>query len=374
MTMHKLFSALPLIGFVLLTNPPARAQFQPEEDANTATSEEVVLGHNGLRYRLVRDWAKVDRDAAPVINAHAMVEGSDGRYYLVTDHPQNAVVVFEADGTFVDAIGEGLKGGHGIDLITVDGEELLVHVDCGWAFTAEGKPERLNGSINLLRKDGTVVRTLPSPKELGLIAEDDYYNPCDVAVTREGDLLVIDGYSTDRVFHYNAEGELIRHWGGKREKGDPRSIQNGHGIAIEYPKDGGEPIVWVSSRSESKLKTFTLEGEHLSTIDLPGTFPGQPVLHDGHIYSGVCWSRREGVGERLSRSGFVVVLDRETGKVISAPGGTEPSYIDGELQPLFQDSDTFRHVHDLMIDASGNLFVMEWNAGCRYPYKLELID
>ena len=28
---------------------------------------------------------------------------------------------------------------------------------------------------------------------------------------------------------------------------------------------------------------------------------------------------------------------------------------------------------DLMVDKEGNIYVMEWNAGCRYPTKLELI-
>ncbi|MEM1061923.1 MAG: 6-bladed beta-propeller [Planctomycetota bacterium] len=311
-----------------------------------------------------------------MINAHAMVEGRDGRLYLVTDHPANAVLVFAADGTFLNAIGEGLKGGHGIDVVEIDGEELLVHVDCGWSFPDDrgGKPIKLDGSVNLLRKDGTVVRTLPSPRKLGLITEDEPYNPCDVAVTRDGDILVIDGYGTNRVYHFTADGRLVRHWGGRRSGGDPASIQNGHGISLEYASDADEPLVWVSSRSESKLKTFTLRGEHLRTIEIPGTFPGQPVIRDGLIYSGVCWSRQDGVGKRLARSGFVVILDRETGHVVSAPGGTTPSQVDGRTQPLFQDAEVFRHVHDLMVDDAGNIYVMEWNAGCRYPFKLELIE
>ena len=38
-----------------------------------------------------------------------------------------------------------------------------------------------------------------------------------------------------------------------------------------------------------------------------------------------------------------------------------------------QELKAFRHVHDLMVDKEGNIYVMEWNAGCRYPTKLELI-
>ena len=33
----------------------------------------------------------------------------------------------------------------------------------------------------------------------------------------------------------------------------------------------------------------------------------------------------------------------------------------------------FKHVHDLYVDARGDIYVGEWNSGNRYPFKLELI-
>ena len=78
-------------------------------------------------------------------------------------------------------------------------------------------------------------------------------------------------------------------------------------------------------------------------------------------------------GKRLGQSGFLLVLDRKTKKVISAPGGSEPTYVDGKLQPLHQTTKTFIHGHDLYVDSGGNIYVGEWNSGNRHPYKLELI-
>lgn len=161
---------------------PASGQFQPApetEEENPA----VAIGHNGLKYRIIRDWAKVDRKIAPVINAHAMVEGSDGHFYLVTDHPKNAVIVFDSKGNYLRSIGEGLQGGHGIDLIKSGDEELLIHIDCGWDFSEGGKPTKAFGSVNILKKDGTLVRAFPSPVDLGLTKEGTFYGPCDVAIT-----------------------------------------------------------------------------------------------------------------------------------------------------------------------------------------------
>jgi len=58
-----------------------------------------------------------------------------------------------------------------------------------------------------------------------------------------------------------------------------------------------------------------------------------PHLRKDRIYTVVCWSKENGTGKNLGQSGFVVVLDRKTKKVISALGGNEPIYKDGKLQP-----------------------------------------
>ncbi|MDQ8191872.1 hypothetical protein [Roseibacillus persicicus] len=359
----------PILALTLATLP-LFAQFQPTEEVRPLTEEESVLGHNGLRYQVDRDWAKVDREQAPVVNAHAMVASDDGFFYLVTDHSKNAVLVFQPDGTYVRSFGEGLKGGHGIDLVKDGDRELIIHVDCGWEFSAEGKATKKTGSVNLLTKNGELVHTLPSTVDLGLEKEGTYYGPCDVAVTADNEIIVIDGYSSNRVLHFTLDGELVRHWGG-RQSGKPADISNGHGISID-DADPTNPVLWVSSREQNQLKRFTMEGDYLDTIELPGAYAGQAVFHGDHIYTGVCWSKDPKTGKRLNKSGFVAVLDRKTHKVVSVPGGSEPLYTDNKLSPLSQAQSVFLHVHDLMVDKEGNIYVMEWNAACRYPFKLTL--
>ncbi|MDP4624483.1 MAG: hypothetical protein NWT08_05010 [Akkermansiaceae bacterium] len=330
-----------------------------------------IIGHGELRYRVIRNWSKANPDKAPVHNAHAMIEDEKGQLYLVTDHPKNAFLVYEKDGTFVRSFGEGIPGGHGVDLIRLDGVEYLIHVDCGWPVDSEGNQSPTNGAIRIMAKDGTILRTLPSPHDLGHIDEKTRYMPCDVAVTPDNDILVADGYSTDRILHFKPDGTLVRVWGGKKP-GKPENLENAHGISIDT-SDPAQLKVWVSSRSENKLKAFTIEGKLLETIELPGAFAGQALFHGDKLYTGVCWSKENGVGKRLVNSGFVMILDRESNKVLSAPGGTEPTYQDGVLQPIHQGDPIFKHVHDLYVDSEGDIYVGEWNAGHRYPFKLELI-
>lgn len=345
-----------------------------DKDVETVTPVEnaglpAILGHNGLTYRLDFDWAKVTPEQAPVINSHAMVEGKDGLLYLVTDHPKEAFLVFKKDGTFVRSFGENLNGGHGVDLIEIDGVEHLIHVDCGWHFKAEGwDASKVGGKISILSLEGELVREFKTPQELGKGVEGELFLPCDVAIAPNGNILVADGYSTDMIFEYTPEGEIVNSWGGRKE-GDPGTLVNAHGISIDLT-DPEKPLVWISSRDQNEIKAFTPDGEFVETIKLPGAYAGQLFIRDGKMYSAVCWSRKDGTGDRQWRSGFLVVLDAKTRKVISAPGGTEPIYKDGELQPIHQKEKAFMHGHDLYVDSEGAIYLGEWNAERRYPTKL----
>lgn len=343
-------------------------------DHNHDVANGVELGHNGLRYRVDLEWAKADPKVAPVINSHALAESRNGQIYLVTDHPWNAFLVFEKDGTFVRSFGKGLVGGHGLELFERDGEEYLLHVDCGWHFAAEGwNATPSNGRVTILKTDGTIVRHLPTPYEMGIGESGDrQFMPCDVAVTPQGTILIADGYATDYVFEMTFDGALLRRWGGRNE-GDVSHLQNAHGISLDVSNPSG-PIVWVPSRSENKIKAFTLEGKYVETIDLPGAYAGQLFFRDDKIYTAVCWSKENGTGKRLAESGFLLVMDRETKKVRSAPGGSEPVYVDGELQGMYQISPVFKHGHDLYVDSEGAIYFGEWNADRRYPAKLTLVD
>lgn len=336
-------------------------------------SHGLVLGHGEHRYEVDLHWAKADREVAPVINSHAIAEGKDGLLYVVTDHPKNGFVVFDKEGNYKRAFGEGLKGGHGLEIFEKDGEEYLVHVDCGWHFEAEGwKATPDNGRITLLKTDGTVVRQLPTPAELGVGEKGPkQFMPCDVAYTPQGTLLIADGYATDLVYEMTLEGELVRQWGGHGD--NPGSLSNAHGISIDM-SDPEKPLVWVPSRNDCEIKAFTLEGEHVETLSLPGAFAGQLFFKGDKIYTAVCWSKKDGTGPKQIESGFLLVLDRESKRVLSAPGGTEPVYVDGELQPMTQADKTFIHGHDLYVDDEGAIYLGEWKANRRYPSKLTPVE
>jgi hypothetical protein len=329
--------------------------------------EPLVLGHQ-QKYTIDSQWAKADPKIAPVINAHGIAESKAGELYVVTDHPDNAFLVFRKDGTFVRSFGRGLEGGHAIEIFEKDGVEYILHVDCGWHFAAEGwNPTPGTGRITLLTLDGTVRRVYPLPQEMGW--PDGKFMPCDVAVTPQGTILIADGYASNFIYEVTIEGEPVRKWGGPA-KGQPGHLTNAHGVSLDL-SDPAKPLVWVPSRDECLLKAFSLQGEHVETISLPGAYAGQAVFRDDKIYTAVCWSKKDGTGARQTNSGFIAILDRKSRKLIDTLGGSAPVYdAQGQLQPLTQTQPVFKHCHDLHVDSSGAIYVGEWNAARRYPTKL----
>ncbi|HZH95002.1 MAG TPA: 6-bladed beta-propeller, partial [Flavisolibacter sp.] len=133
------------------------------------------------------------------------------------------------------------------------------------------------------------------------------------------------------------------------------------------------PVLICTSRAENAFKYFTLAGKYLKTVKLPGLFVCRPVIDDQNIYAGVCWSTTIEGKKYQKDTGFVTVLDNRN-RVVSNPGGTEPQYVNGILQPMFQTEEkVFNHGHDVCVDEDKNLYVCQWNANHTPPVKLERV-
>jgi hypothetical protein len=167
------------------------------------------------------------------------------------------------------------------------------------------------------------------------------------------------------VIQYNNKVEYIRHWGGRGN--DDNSFDCVHGIAIDQRKKNETTLI-ITSRNHNAFKRFTMDGNYIGTIHLPGSFVCRPVIHDKNIYAAVF---RSGSNTNFG-SGYVTVLD-ENNKVISTPGGSLPVYTDNMLQPQQQATKTFIHPHDVCIDDDENMYVCQWNSGKIYPVKLERV-
>ncbi|WKN32912.1 6-bladed beta-propeller [Porifericola rhodea] len=315
-----------------------------------------VLGHNGFKYRVHQEWGNLNPSQTPVNNCHEMVMDSQGRLIMVTDETKNNIIIYDKSGKLLESWGSDYPGGHGLSIFDEGGEDRLLICDPNI------------GKVVKTDLKGKVLMTLQTPHELGVYEKDMPFKPTETTVAPNGDIYVADGYGSQYVIQYDAEGKYIRHFGGNGdEEGQFRTV---HGVCIDQ-RNGAEPTLLCTSRAHNAFKRYSLDGKYMSTIFLPGAFVCRPVIDEDNIYSGVCWSRLKYLNQTPD-SGFVTILDKNN-KVVSNPAGTKPEYRNGELQLMVQETPLFNHCHDVCIDEDKNIYVCQWNANQTYPIKLERV-
>jgi hypothetical protein len=164
-------------------------------------------------------------------------------------------------------------------------------------------------------------------------------------VAPDGRIYVADGYGQPWIHVYTKEARYITSFGGKGSgKGQ---LDNPHGIKIDTR--GSRPLVLVSDRGNSRLQYFTLDGEHARFVQGDLRKPCTTIQWQDEIYIPDLFSR-------------VTILDKRD-KLVTHLGDREDCW-KKEGWPNLPKSDwvegAFSSPHDLHVDRSGNIYVVEW--------------
>lgn len=314
-----------------------------------AQDKAMVYGHNNMKYSLDNQWCKADPLKNPVKDCHEMVQDATGKIILLTNETRNNILVFNTSGKLLKTWGNSFPGGHGLTLF---GDTLFI--------TDTEKHQVFKTTL-----DGKILLTLDAPKEDNLYPKQEQFVPTEVAVTEQGDFYVADGYGAQYILHYDASGKLLNYFGGRGE-GDEK-LDNAHGICID--RRNGAPTLLVTDRTRNCFKMFTMEGQLIGIIRLPGACVCRPVIKGEYLYAAVLRSPDLGA----EKTGFVTILDKRN-KVVSNLGGTSPEYdAEGKLKPMAQAEKIFIHPHDVCVDRDENLYVAQWASGKVYPYKFNRV-
>lgn len=314
--------------------------------------EELILGQGNHRYKLDVNWGKLNLSQYPVKDCHEMVEDSQGRILLLTNHTKNNVLIYDKSGKLLDSWGTEYPGAHGLTLSKENEEDFLFISD-------NDRHQVIKTTLN-----GKVVMTLDYPKESGHYKKAEEYIPTEVAIGPNGDIYVADGYGQQWISQYNHKGEFIRSFGGRGN--EAHHLQNAHGICLDTRTNN--PCLIVSAREQNAFKRYSLDGEYLETIPLPGAYVCRPVIHGQYLYAAVLKSR----AYADDPSGFVTILDSQN-RVVSNLAGSSPSYQGDLPEEMYQTIKVFNYPHDVCIDSDENMYVAQWNSGHVYPYKLNRI-
>lgn len=312
--------------------------------------DDLILGQNNKRYRINTKWSKADAMQYPVKDCHEMVQDKKGRIILLTNETKNNVLIYDRSGKLLSTWGTEYPGAHGLTLFNENGEEVLFICD--------------NNLHQVIKTtiDGKVLMKLDYPKETGQYVKPDEYIPTETAIAANGDIYVADGYGKDFIIQYSHKGEYIRHFGGRGD--GEKFLLNAHGICIDTRHD--KPVLIVTSRQQNAFKRYTMTGEFIDTISLPGAWVCRPVIRGEYLYAAVLQSQ----SNLWKQSGFVTVLDKNN-KVVSNLAGSEPAYKTAIPEEMYQTNKVFQYPHDVCIDVEENMYVAQWNSGKEYPYKLE---
>lgn len=308
-----------------------------------APGEPEILGQGAFRYREVVGWGRLDRATAPVEDCHAITENRDGQIVLLTNDKRNNIITYTKGGTFVAKRENRFPAAHALEFrADARGDELLWITDHQMSVIA------------LLTPDGREVKRL-NPDALSAKYPDlAKYHATNVAVMKDGDFFISDGYGSHYIHHFDPDWKYIATFGGAGSA--PENLRQPHAIWLDTRR-GGEELL-VCDRANALLKWFSPKGELLRTVAVPGSQPSNIApMANGHIAI-------------ASLNAMILILDAQD-RVVSAVGGEAPVYENGTLKPLVPFNETFNHPHDVYVDRAGAIYVAQWNSNRSYPRKLE---
>lgn len=297
----------------------------------------TILGSGDYVYEELADWAQLPEGWSFHEVPDVAVDAQDRVY--VFGRGEHPMMIFEADGSFVSAWGEGrFVRPHGL---TIGPDGNLYCADDGGHCIYKCTPA------------GEVLMTIGTPGQPApRLSGKPFSQPTKVAFDPQGDLYIADGYGNAKVHKYSAAGEYLFSWG---EYGtDPGQFNLVHSICTD-----AEGRVYVADRENHRVQVFDPQGQYITQWNNMHRPCGLHIV-GGLAYVGQLPSHLA-VNADYPNIGACVTIHDLTGKRLAKLGDVRPGEGPGQ----------FTAPHGLAVDSKGDLYVGEvsWSAWAR---RLEL--
>lgn len=196
---------------------------------------DLIMDLGGTRYRLTRPFDRSSPEA-PLRGVSAVAAGPDGRIYVL-QRSGLPVVILDPDGLVIGGFGDGR---------VVDGHSV--------AFGADGLVwvvDRDAHEVIAFTPDGEAVRVLGRRHRPVFAAP--FNHPAAVAVNRDGEAYVADGYGNSMVHVFDREGAHVHSFGAPGD--GPGCLSTPHGIIVDR---AGR--VLVADRENDRVQVFDRNG------------------------------------------------------------------------------------------------------------------
>lgn len=326
--MKKLFSHLPFVALLVqILVAPLSAESKP-----------VRLGKGKMTFDTVPGWG-LDKDGFSQLGGThgGVVVDKSGNVYVSAN---KGVVVFNAEGEKLrEYVGVKYQMMHDIEIRDEEGTEFIY-----------GARNKHGEGVKFRASDGEIVLNLPFPKESGLDLKR--FSPTAITVAANGDIYLSDGYASNVIFIFNKEGKYQSHFG---EKGNElKQFNTAHGMTLDTRYEPNRLLICDRNHSpKGRLVHYSLDGKFIevvienlgmpTSVAIQGDYVSVPDLHGG-----------------------VVILDKSN-KIMAVLGTTPdlPKRATFGLQQEKWVEGVFNGTHGSYWDASGNLYVQDWNVSGR---------
>ena len=286
----------------------------------------------GANFTVVPNWAKVPTGEKQIGNMHGDVAvSSTGEVYVsVQGGPKSGVQVYSAKGKYLRNVPDAPTDFHGFVIRKLaDGEHIY--------------GPRLGGqNILKLTLEGKVILNIPASAIPNEHKNGNRVRLTAMDVAPNGDRFVVDGYSSDKIHHFDKAGKYIKSCGGKKEFG----TKTLHKICIDTRYD--PPRILGADREGLRLIHVSLEGKFLGVYAKDVLRPAAVAVHGDLAVTGEIKGR--------------ATLYDKAGKIVAQLGhNTKPGETaTNRLAPAKWRPGFFSAPHGVAFNAAGDLFVAEY--------------
>jgi DNA-binding beta-propeller fold protein YncE len=277
--------------------------------ALVCVSPSHVVSAAAVRYAQVRDWAQLPNGTKWGVMSWVSTDAADNVYALQRDAPTSKVLVFDANGRFLRAWGEGVfPYAHAIRILPD-----------GAAWVTDRKLQQI------VRFDLAGRRSLAIGQE-GVAGGNDsrsaFNGVSDVVMAPDRTLFASDGEGGNaRVVHLSADGRFLSIWGTKG--GGAGELNGPHCIAMDKARR-----LYVCDRGNKRIEVFDANGRYVSEMRQFGT----PVS---------------------------IAIDAQNRMFVASPAPENHVVIGTTAGEVLQTISGLNAPHGIAVDSHGNIYVAE---------------
>ncbi|MCE9552214.1 MAG: 6-bladed beta-propeller [Planctomycetes bacterium] len=301
-------------------------------------AQPVRMGSGTMTFDTVPGWGLAEDGKSILGSTHGGVAfDKAGNIYTTSSL---GIFVFSPDGKLLRRfVGDQYSNIHDLKILAEGNDEFIYA-----ARNAAGEGIKVNAQT------GEIVLKLGIPKESGLKLTK--WSPTAITVAPNGDIILADGYASNRIFKFDKTGKYLMHFGTKGN--GLKEFNTAHGMTLDTRYN--PPRLLICDRNHTpkgRLLHYDLDGKYIEEVatglgmptsaSVQGDYVSVPDLHGRLII--------------LDKNNTIIAVlgynsDPKAGANFNIP---QNKWIEG----------VFSGTHGSAWDKDGNLYVQDWNVSGR---------